>query len=383
MKPHSSGAARPDPSVIDRYLAGEASAAEREAMAAWLAAHPEQERLLGAIQSVTAAPTPGTAALDVDAVLDGVHERIAENIAASVARRPHRSLFASSRFTSARLVSPRVRLWRSAAAGLAVGAIVIVGGVVGLRRFGGFGGTYGVASQVRTYRTAVAQEATIVLDDGSRVTLAPQTTLRLTRFGARERTMTVDGEAYFDVARAAESPFVVRSGHVTTRVLGTAFLVRHYATDAAVRVAVESGKVSVSAQSPGRPTLTLTAGRVAVVTDSSLTASADDVSRYTGWRNGRLVFEEASITDVVNALSRWYGYQFRFADSSLTQQRLTIGLSTRSAASALSTLKLLLNVDLQFSGNVITLVPRTARRLAPPADDPRNALTTQNREVGR
>jgi ferric-dicitrate binding protein FerR (iron transport regulator) len=217
-------------------------------------------------------------------------------------------------------------------------------------------------TDARTYATATGQQAVVTLDDGTSVTLAPQSTLRITRFDTHGRSVDLTGEAYFDVAHVDGAPFVVRTGVVETRVLGTTFFVRRYPQDRAAQVTVTTGKVAVSTRGH-QPAVTLTAGDIAAATDSSVVARNDpDAVRETGWLDGRLVFHDAPTPDVLQALHRWYGYEFRFADTTLAQRSLTVVISTRSSAEALGTLKTYLNVDLRFDGQVVTLVPRQTPR---------------------
>ena len=106
----------------------------------------------------------------------------------------------------------------------------------------------------RQYQTGVMQRAIVRLADGSRVTLAPQTTLTVASgFGADTRTVSLRGEAYFDVASGSRAPFIVNAGHVRARVLGTAFDVRSYTDEHDVRLAVVSGRISVSARETESP----------------------------------------------------------------------------------------------------------------------------------
>jgi len=214
----------------------------------------------------------------------------------------------------------------------------------------------------RTYATAIGQRITLQLTDGSRVTLAPQTTLRVPRdFGAQTRTLDLTGEAYFDVTDASRAPFVVRAGHVDARVLGTTFAVRHYASDAQVHIAVTTGKIGVFSRTLQTALGTITAGHVGHMTDSTGTlVMTEDATRYTEWRAGRLVFHMAPLQDVLETLGRWYGYQFKLADTTLAHRHVTTSVDDRSSAEALGVLKLILDVDMTVDGNVITLHERRA-----------------------
>jgi transmembrane sensor len=214
----------------------------------------------------------------------------------------------------------------------------------------------------QTYATGAGQRATLALDDGTRVILAPQTTLRLVHFDASSRTVMLDGEAYFEVLHATGTPFMVRAGSATARVLGTAFMVRHYRNDARARIAVTSGKVAISAASPHVAAAILTTGHVGDVTDSTVNVNTNgDAMSEAGWVRGKLIFHDVPLTQVLATLSRWYGYQFRFTDPALQQQNVTVGFNTQSSAAALALLEQVLGVKATVVGDTVTLAPRSAR----------------------
>lgn len=236
----------------------------------------------------------------------------------------------------------------------------------------------------RSYTTGVNQQSTVTLDDGTRVTLAPQTTLRLLDFSNRNRTVSVDGKAYFEVTHTAGAPFQVRSGSVMTQVLGTAFLVDHAAHSARVRVAVEEGKVLLSSTARTNADVTVTAGYVGEISDSLTTINAvADSTPGTEWLHGKLVFYNVPVAVVLQTLSRWYGYQFRYADSTLSQREVTIGVSVRSSASALATLEQILKVNLTVMGDTVTLTPQTDRRVKGMPRVRSYDVWTPTSEVGR
>jgi len=207
-----------------------------------------------------------------------------------------------------------------------------------------------------TYTTLAAQQKTVVLRDGTRIMLAPQTTITVpTDVGARTRTIALSGEAYFDVASATDHPFMVRAHNVTIRVLGTAFDVRGYRTDSVVQVAVRSGRVSASGR--GTP-VTLSEGMVARLSDSTIVVSRNDPRVYTSWTQGQLIFEHTPIPSMLKTLGQWYGYDFQLTDSVLASQSVSASFSVSDSVEMLASLKTMLGVDMTFHGNVITLVSR-------------------------
>lgn len=216
-------------------------------------------------------------------------------------------------------------------------------------------------TSARMYATRDDQRLTLRLDDGTRVTLAPRTTITVDPdFGGHaRRVQLVAGQAYFDVASRASTPFIVASGRVMARVLGTRFTVRRFASDQDVLVAVQSGKVAVGRGTP----VILTDNMMARVTDSVTAVTTDaDVGKFTQWIDGRLVFNNVAVSEVTAVLGQWYGLTFRFADSTLRHRHLTgVFDDHESRREALQNLKIVLGVGMRFDDSVVTLVPDSTR----------------------
>lgn len=248
-------------------------------------------------------------------------------------------------------------MWRAAFVGVAV-AMIVTTGIV-------YRAAHGGAEDVhpsRTFATRTGERADITLRDGTHVILAPQSTLTM-----RGNLGSLVGEAFFTVQHRAESPLIIRTGHITTRVLGTAFDVRRYAGDSATRVVVLEGKVAVK----GAQTTAITRGTVATVTDSTTAATTTgDPSQLTRWTQNQLFFRDAPVDEVLHAIERWYGVAFRVTDPAVQTYRLTTVLDTRRTRSeTLAALELTLNVQMSAVGDTITLSARSAK---PPHTMPRN-----------
>lgn len=236
----------------------------------------------------------------------------------------------------------------------------------------------------RAYVTGRAQHTMVDFPDGTRVMLAPETRLTYAVDASGMRIADVQGDVQFSVARDARRPFVVRTSGTTTRVLGTQFEVRQYPTDRVVQVTVTSGKVAVSTRTHDMH-VTLTAGMVGLATDSTVRRlMIDSLRPYTSWTPTELVFRSVPAPEVFATLTRWYGYRFQLADSTLASESLTMVLDAQSSSNALRTIKLLLNVDLTFDGDLVTLHARRRDQLHD-ADRSilRTKLFTPHHEVGR
>lgn len=99
----------------------------------------------------------------------------------------------------------------------------------------------------RMYQTNEAGEpVTVLLEDGSRVTLSPGSRLEYPqKFESANREVILEGNAFFEIASNPEWPFLVHSGKLVTRVLGTSFWIRKHQKNKSLEVEVVSGKVSV------------------------------------------------------------------------------------------------------------------------------------------
>jgi len=367
--------------LLDRYWFGHVTANERRTVEAWLDADPQRRGRYGQLRQTlldsahdtlsSAERTRRTAA-----IVQAIGQR--PNVAASTATEQGAPRPISTRTDDAARRAPAwsrraVRVAAAAVACVSVSAAVWLGVREAPRS---------APMRARTYATRTGQRAVIVLEDGSRVQLAPRTTLRVTSgFGQATRTVSLVGQARFDVQHASGIPFIVQTGTTITRVLGTTFDVQQYPDEYAVRVAVTSGKVFVSGRTPQHPSVTLVAGMTGLITDSSAITVATSEAPYVGWTDGQLVFHRATTSDVLATLTRWYGYRFQLADSSLASQSLTVGLSTESSSAAFATLKQVLDVELRFEDSVVTLFPRRSGQTIPRA--PRPTVSTIHPEVGR
>jgi len=340
--------------TFDRYLAGDCPPDVAERMARLVASVPELHEALDRVVGHVGASAAGTA--EIERLRARILHDVGETAMATdrplavvndgAPRREH----AINR-PLPRRIPQRVSIGRRLAVGA---ALLVLGGIalrIGINR-------PATAPAMERYTAAPGQLRTVRLADGSVIDLAPGTVLDVPKDMSESRTVTLAGEAYFQITQAAGRPFIVQTGALATRVLGTRFDVLHDSAHHRVRVAVVQGRVSLSrASGRGMQTL-LSAGMVGRVVDSTATVSADGVDLATSWTNGRLVFHMTPVAEVLSTVGQWYGYELRLADSSLAREPVVTAISGRSAPDALAVLATLLNVDMTFEGHVVTLRPR-------------------------
>jgi transmembrane sensor len=169
--------------------------------------------------------------------------------------------------------------------------------------------------------TAANETKQVILPDGSKVFMNQQSTLRYSKdLTGAERSIFLEGEAYFEVTKQPARPFVVYANGTRTQVLGTTFDIKAYATSP-VEIAVLTGRVSVSRKTEGteRPAenLVLTPGRKAIFKqDAELEENAIHDPNFMAWKERRLVFDGMQLKDVFETLEKFYSVKIILEDTS-------------------------------------------------------------------
>lgn len=171
-------------------------------------------------------------------------------------------------------------------------------------------------------------EFQITLEDGTEVWLNAETQLIYPdTFNMEERRVKLKGEAYFKVARNEGKPFFVEADGQLVRVYGTEFNVRAYEEDEDVFTTLVSGKVALQPLQGNSAELVLKPGKQAVF-DKGLQAMVVrpvDTESVTSWRKGMFVFEEQTLGQIMQDLSRWYNFSYEFREPAL---RATVFMGT-------------------------------------------------------
>lgn len=229
----------------------------------------------------------------------------------------------------------RARVMRQAAA---AGVAALVLGVGGMAFFHSSDDPRPLATQA--FSTAVGQQATITLPDGSTLTLNTDTRVRTVANRDRRLVYLDRGQAFFRVAKDPHHPFVVTAGGRTVTALGTAFEVR--VDDGALKVVLVEGRVRVESARPQTPqppegasATEIPAPAASMTTDmsagSQLVAPDDadwrltrtNVARETSWLRGQIIFDDEALGDVVAELNRYSTRKMAFADKRLAERRIS------------------------------------------------------------
>lgn len=200
--------------------------------------------------------------------------------------------------------------------------------------------------------TAIGEIRTFDLSDGSRLTLDAGSEVK-GRFTRDQRSLTlVEGNAYFDIARAPERPLDVRAGDVQVKVLGTQFDIRR--RPAETIISVEEGHVAVTG-AQGLPAVSLTGGlQVTYRTGKGFDASATfDAARSAAWRRGQLYYVDARLGDIIDDVNRYSARPITLADQTLGDLRLTMSFSVNQIEIMLAGLDEAYPLDINYTSSEI------------------------------
>jgi transmembrane sensor len=176
------------------------------------------------------------------------------------------------------------------------------------KKNGGLVYTAGSDAEVvyNTMTTPRARQYNLELSDGTKVWLNSSSSITFpTSFATNERTVTITGEVYFEVAKDKTRPFRVSVNDMQINVLGTHFNVNAYNDEATVNTTLLEGSILIAEKN--KKTL-LKPGQQAEKQKGGAILINDNVNleEVMGWKNGVFYFENASLQMVVRQLSRWY-----------------------------------------------------------------------------
>lgn len=197
-----------------------------------------------------------------------------------------------------------------------------------------------------TVATDYGELKTVVLPDHSVVKLNAHSQIRYHRTWDvdQPREVWLEGEAFFSVTHQANhAPFVVHTNHLEVEVLGTEFNVDH--REDKTQVVLNSGKVKVDFQD--RQVVEMEPGELLGYSyqDSKIWKKKVNAEKETAWRNNQLIYEEASIADVISDIERQFGYKIKVEQDSILQYKFTGVVPANSAEAFFITIENTFNVQ--------------------------------------
>ena len=189
-------------------------------------------------------------------------------------------------------------------------------------KYSGMDSLVGQSTEVK-YNTLIVPrggEFSLELADGTRVWLNTESKLRYpVAFTGDERRVEMDGEVYFEVAKNREKPFVVTVNGVDIRVLGTSFNVSAYQED--VVTTLVTGKVQLK---KGDEQVVLLPNQQAIWSDDKFKVKQVDARNYVLWKEGIFYFEDVDLETILDDMARWYNVTIFYVNPTLKKMKFSV-----------------------------------------------------------
>jgi ferric-dicitrate binding protein FerR (iron transport regulator) len=320
---------------ITRYLAGECTPAEQQAIAGLIHTDPEYNQAYQSLKQIWDSPAlqPVSETYDVDAAWLNVSKHLSDNpltvVHSTSARRP---------------VSLRILKYAASIAAALVVAISV----------------FLISRDSKTMMKSIASgnaiSSPVVLSDGSQIILNKGSEVKFPeKFGSDGREVYFWGEAFFEIASDPTRPFVIEAGDARIKILGTSFNVKAYPGTGLTEVVVNTGTVlfyHVDNDDVILGQVILRKGEKGVYNSNTcnLSKMLNDDPNYISWETGKLVFNETSLDKVMEVVGKKYGVNFQMDTAELSSLKLTATFDNESLDSVLEVLSLVHKLQFTHSG---------------------------------
>lgn len=183
-------------------------------------------------------------------------------------------------------------------------------------------GTYNILS------TSRAETYQIILPDGSKVWLNAASSIKYpaTFTSLKKRMVELKGEAYFEITKDKQHPFVVKTAEQEIEVMGTHFNVNAYADEEFTKTTLAEGAVRITAGKTNQGILK--PGQQAVSASGQLKIGPADIDTELAWKNGYFRFNDEQLESIMKKVSRWYDIQVTYENEELKKEPFA-GITTR------------------------------------------------------
>lgn len=229
--------------------------------------------------------------------------------------------------------------------------------------------------------TKKGAKSIITLPDGTSVTLNSESTLRYpAAFTGQTREVTLTGEAFFDVTKDHEHPFIIHTDKMNVKVLGTAFDVKSYPNDAVSETTLIRGAIEVTLKDRPSDRIILKPKEKLIVTNDAATIKKtqrkgavndttpaaqyvltslsyirqnDSTVSETSWINNRFAFNDDNFATLAKKMERWYGVDIVFKNEAAKQYHFSGVFENDTIADALMALQRIEKFRYKIEGTTI------------------------------
>ena len=233
--------------------------------------------------------------------------------------------------------------------------------------------------------TKYGSKTTLVLPDGTKVWVNAGSKLAYDEsYGVKLREVSLLGEAFFDVVKNSEKPFIIHTDKMDIKVLGTAFNVRCYPNEKKTETSLIRGRIEVTIRNRPTEKIYLNPNEKLTLLNDEIVAApeirevkkikaatehteplvaighltyepVDNTVIETSWVDNKLVFRGETFEEVALKMERWYGVKITIADESLRQAHLTGSFELETVDQALAALQITTRFKFFINKNSITI----------------------------
>ena len=202
-----------------------------------------------------------------------------------------------------------------------------------------------------------AEKIQVTLLDGSVVWLNEKSKITYpSDFNSRERRIELTGEAFFEVTKNADRPFIVQAHKSQVKVLGTSFNIRAYEDEPQEEVYVVTGKVSLSDANKVAKTIVLNPGEQGILNknDNILSRRSATNPNLIAWKSRQLVFRKTNLSEVAETLEKYFQITITVKNPDLQKCRFTSSFQDPTLEEVIEALSIALNLNIVHQNNNYT-----------------------------
>jgi len=194
------------------------------------------------------------------------------------------------------------------------------------------------------------------LSDGSKIILDAGSYIRYPKKFSQNRYVELRGEAYFEVARDEDNPFVIHANHARIKVLGTSFNVRAWQETDCVKVSVKEGIVSLKSWNDSliKPVF-IERNQFSTLTSYGHLSEPEkfDIESHMNWMRNEIRFQQASVAEVLSQLRRWYDYEFIVEDETKLNEQVTVQIVKTNVPDVLQIIARITDTNIKQEGDKV------------------------------
>lgn len=202
------------------------------------------------------------------------------------------------------------------------------------------------------------QKSSLTLPDGSKVWLNSASKLTYTSdYNSKDRNIILDGEAFFDVARNENLPFIVHANGMAVQALGTKFNVKAYSDETEVTAILVEGSVKASAAGVDLLLLPYFVASYDRSTDEMVSTYVSDREHAVPWIKNEILFSNDSLKDIASVLERMYNVTVVFENEKIADYTYTGLIRNNSLQNILELISGTSPVKYEIDGNIVRFIP--------------------------